>query len=207
MKTLLFDFGGVLVDLDQARCVKAFDRIGFDVRPFLGTFVQSGILSALERGQATVPEFCDQMRQATGLNHLTDEQITDAWRQYLVGVPAERLELLLKIGHHYPVCLLSNTNEIHWAMARDGYFRYKGHCVNDFFKKIFLSYEMGMEKPAPEIFEAVVKEIGCPAEDIIFFDDSAENAKAAISCGLQARVAPANGEWMKFFSSDGVYLP
>lgn len=204
---LLFDFGGVLVDLDQSRCISAFEALGFDIRPCLGTYVQAGILSGLERGEISVAEFCNQLRTLSNRTDLTDESIVQAWEQYLTGVPEDRLEMLLKIKQHYPTYVLSNTNEIHWDMARNGYFRYKGLQVSDFFRKVFLSYELGVEKPSPAIYEAVVKGIGCAPEEILFFDDSEVNCEAARRCGLQARLAPANGVWLDFFTPDGVYIP
>ena len=54
---LLFDFGGVIVDLDKERCIAAFEKLGFDVRPYLGTYAQAGLFSELERGQVSVPVF------------------------------------------------------------------------------------------------------------------------------------------------------
>lgn len=204
---LLFDFGGVLVDLDKERCRRAFATLGFDITPYLGTYAQGGIFSELERGELSVTDFCEALRIESGLSCLTDEDIVGAWRQYLLDVPVERLEMLLKIGRHYPVYALSNTNPVHWEMARDGYFRYKGLQVEDFFRKAFLSYEMGMEKPSSRIFEAVITSIGCKPEEVIFFDDSAENCAAARSCGLQARLAPAGGGWLEYFTPDGLYLP
>ncbi len=204
---LLFDFGGVLVDLDKERCIRAFQTIGFDIRPLIGTYAQAGILSSLERGQSTIPQFCDELRNMTDRPDLSNEQIIHAWEQYLTGVPSDRLDLLLKIKQHYPIHILSNTNEVHWGMAENDYFRYQGHTVHDFFDKIFLSYELGVEKPSPAIYEAVVKGIGCPPEEILFFDDSEVNCEAARQCGLQARLAPAGGVWKKFFTPDGIYIP
>lgn len=200
---LLFDFGGVLVDLDKARCIRAFDEIGFDVRPLLGTYVQAGILSALERGEADVPAFCDGLRRLAGRPALTDAAIVHAWEQYLTGVPADRLELLLRIRRHYPVSVLSNTNPVHWRLAEEGYFRYRGHAPADFFDKAFLSYELGVEKPDPRIFQAVVEGLQCRPEQLLFFDDSPVNCEAARRCGLRARLAPAGGRWMDYFDAEG----
>ena len=143
---LLFDFGGVLVDLDAARCVRAFDAIGFDVRPYLGTYAQTGLFSRLERGELTVPQFCDELRRLSGQAGLTDAQIVHAWQQYLVGVPAERLDMLLRVARHYPLYVLSNTNPIHWDMAVNDYFRYRGNQFSDFFRHAFLSYELSFFK-------------------------------------------------------------
>ena len=196
MKHLLFDFGGVLVDLDKQRCINAFKDLGFDILPYLGTYQQGGFFSDMERGKITVDEFCDIIREKSGNANLTNEQIVEAWKRYLLDVPAERLEMLLRLKEKYTLHVLSNTNPVHWNMAVEGYFRYKGLKVEDFFDKIFLSCELGVEKPEPEIFEKVVKGIGCSAEDILFFDDSEVNCEAARQCGLQAVLAPANSAWL-----------
>ncbi len=140
---LLFDYGGVLVDLDKQRCIRAFEALGFDIRPYLGTYAQAGFFSELERGAISVEGFCDKIREAAGNESLSDTDICNAWKDYLTGVPAERLEMLLKIARHYPVYLLSNTNTIHWKMAEEDYFNFQGHTVDDFFRKKFLSFEIG----------------------------------------------------------------
>lgn len=205
---LLFDFGGVLVDLDRQRVETAFDHIGFNIRPYLGTYKQAGIFSQLEQGRITIHEFCNGIRSLSGkqgeaLAMLTDEAIVAAWQSYLTGVPTERLDMLLKIKQHYSINVLSNTNEVHWRMAQDTLFRYKGLTVNDFFDHTFLSCELGVEKPAPLIFEKVVEGIGQPANNILFFDDSEVNCQAARQCGLQALLAPAGSEWFKYFDDYG----
>lgn len=210
---LLFDFGGVLVDLDRQRVERSFDEIGFDIRPYLGTYKQAGIFSQLEQGSITEHEFCDGIRslcqQGGGMtDRLSDEAIIAAWESYLTTVPTERLDMLLKIKQNYSINVLSNTNTIHWRMAEDTFFRYKGLTVDDFFDHIFLSCELGVEKPAPQIFEKVVEGMGVPAHDILFFDDSEVNCQAARQCGLQALIAPAGSEWFKYFDEYGkLHLP
>ncbi len=196
MRHLLFDFGGVLVDLDKQRCINAFAELGFDIVPYLGTFQQGGFFSDFERGVITTKEFCDIIREKSNNPNLTDAQIVEAWKRYLLDVPEERLEMLLRLKGKYTLHVLSNTNPVHWGMAVDDYFRYKGLQVGDFFEKIFLSCELGVEKPDPEIFEKVVEGIGCPPGDILFFDDSEVNCEAARKCGLQAVLAPANNAWL-----------
>lgn len=201
--TLLFDFGGVLVDLDKQRCIQAFAELGFDIRPYLGAYRQAGIFSLLEQGKIGIDEFCAGIRELSANDEISDEAIVKAWEKYLVGVPAERLELLLKIRQHYPVSVLSNTNCIHWTQSCNDFFRYKDLEVNDFFDKLFLSYELGVEKPAPELYQKVIEGLGVPANEILFFDDSEVNCEAARQCGMQALLAPANSEWFKYFDENG----
>lgn len=210
--TLLFDFGGVLVDLDRQRVEAAFDHIGFNIRPYLGTYKQAGMFSQLEQGRISIHEFCNGIRtlsqqQGDALQLLTDEAIVAAWQSYLTEVPTERLDMLLKIKQHYSINVLSNTNVVHWQMAEDTFFRYKGLNVKSFFDHIFLSCELGVEKPDPLIFSKVVEGLQVPAHDILFFDDSEVNCQAARNCGLQALVAPAGSEWFKYFDDYGKLHP
>lgn len=204
--TILFDFGGVLCDLDKARCFAAFDQIGFDIRPYLDTYHQKGPFQEIERGEITVHELCDTLRADTPGFTADDETICRAWSTFLVGIPPERLELILKIRKHYPVSLLSNIGPVHWQVARDHFFTYNGHTVNDFFDHIFLSYELGIEKPHPALYRHVVKTLGVPAGDILFLDDAEDNCEGARRCGLQARLAPALGTWTQYFDADGKLL-
>ena len=210
--TLLFDFGGVLVDLDRQRVEAAFDRIGFNIRPYLGTYKQAGIFSQLEQGRISIHEFCNGIRALSqqlgdALQLLTDEAIVAAWLSYLTEVPTERLDMLLKIKQHYSINVLSNTNTVHWQMAKVTFFRYKGLNVENFFDHIFLSCDLGVEKPDPLIFSKVVEGLQVPAHDILFFDDSEVNCQAARNCGLQALVAPAGSEWFKYFDDYGKLHP
>lgn len=207
---LLFDFGGVIVDLDREQVLRSFDQLGIDIRPYLGTFKQSGIFSQLEQGRISIHDFCTALRHLSQAAHATDEAIIQAWESFLhKGVPAERLEMLLRIKRHYSINLLSNTNAIHWHMAQDRFFRYHGLEVDDFFDHVFLSCEMGIEKPAPEMFRRVIEGMGTNnPHDILFFDDSEVNCQAARQCGLQALLAPAGSEWFKYFDDYGkLHLP
>lgn len=204
---LLFDFGGVLVDLDRERCIRAFADLGIDVSPYLGAFKQSGPFSAIERGEMDIPQFCTEVRQLCTGKDVSDEQIVQAWQSFLVGVPTDRLDLLLKAHRHYSVNVLSNTNAIHWAMASQGYFRQGGHTLGDYFDEVLLSCELGMEKPEPEVFRAVVERLQTESSNILFMDDSETNCEAARRCGLKALLAPAGGLWLKYFDEDGHLLP
>lgn len=201
---LLFDFGGVIVDLDRPHVLESFRQLGMDITPYLGTFKQNGIFSQLEQGRVTIAEFCEALRQLSQCSGVSDEAIVKAWESFLhKGVPAERLDMLLRIKQHYSVNLLSNTNAIHWRMAQDDFFRYEGRGVNDFFDHIFLSCQLGMEKPDARLFEKVIEGLQVPAADILFFDDSEVNCEAARQCGMQALVAPAGSEWLKYFDNYG----
>lgn len=200
---IIFDFGGVLVDLDQRRCIEAFQKIGMDVAPLIGAYKQSGIFSQLERGEIPVSAFCQRLRGLCQREEATNEQIRSAWESFLVGIPQERLEMLLRIGRHYPLSLLSNTNEIHWNLAKTRLFDYQGRKVGDFFSHIFLSCAMGVEKPSPEIFQAVTSSLGAPREEILLLDDSPQNCAAARAFGWKALLCQSQKQWFAYFDAQG----
>lgn len=200
--TIIFDFGGVLVQLDKQRCIDAFAKLGFDLAPFIGTYAQSGILSKIERGEAGIPEFCEEVRRVSGLP-LKDNDICEAWAAFLTEVPRERIDMLRRIRKHHRLCVLSNTNEIHWALAENKYFVKPGEHVEDLFSHVFLSYKMGLEKPEKEMFEKVIETLQEPADRLLFLDDSEVNCEAARKSGMRSLIAPADGSWMNYFEADG----
>ena len=148
IKNLIFDFGGVLINLDRQRCVENFRKLGLEkVDELLGMYSQQGIFMQHEKGLISSAEFRENIR---GLltKKVTDEQIDAAWNSFLVDIPRFKLDMLLKLREKYVVYLLSNTNEIHWKWACEHAFPYRGFRVEDYFEKMYLSYEMKMVKPA-----------------------------------------------------------
>ena len=117
IKNLIFDFGGVLINLDRQRCVENFRKLGLEkVDELLGMYSQQGIFMQHEKGLISSAEFRENIR---GLltKKVTDEQIDAAWNSFLVDIPRFKLDMLLKLREKYVVYLLSNTNEIHWKWA------------------------------------------------------------------------------------------
>lgn len=202
--TLIFDYGGVIVDLLPARCITAFERLGLDIRPYLGTYRQGGPFALLEEGRLSVPDFCHELRQIGVRHDATDADIVAAWEAYTTGIPAERLRLLSKIHRHYPTAVLSNTNCVHWRQATDIFFRSMGGSLSSYFDRAFVSYELQLQKPDPAIFHRVAEELGEAPHDLLFFDDSETNCEAARSCGWQARLAPADSGWFTYFDEEGL---
>lgn len=202
IKNLLFDFGGVLVDLDMQRCSRAFRSLGIDVSQFLHSYRQEGTFLEFERGNVSFAQCCQEIRDTQHVPHVTDQQMAWAWNAFLLDVPVERLEFLLRLKSRYRLFLLSNTNHIHWQLAEDIYFRHKGLQIGDFFEQCFLSFRLHLDKPAPQIFHAVAQQGGIEPEETLFFDDSEKNCEAARQCGFQALTAPLEGGWMNFFDSE-----
>jgi FMN phosphatase YigB (HAD superfamily) len=199
IENIIFDFGGVLVDLDKKRCIEAFAHLGFDAEPFVGTHTKDGLFARLEMGEITPERFCDEICKHSTKADILPDSVVYAWNLMLVGIPPERLDALLRLRERYIVYLLSNTNAIHWEMACRLMFPYHGFGVNNYFEQIFLSYKMHLMKPDPQIFETLIKQTVINQSTTLFIDDSEENCNAARSFGLKTFLCKEPGDWMKLF--------
>lgn len=196
MRNIIFDFGGVLVNLDRKRCIDAFTRIGAGaIAGYVDECRQEDLFHDLEVGDTGVGQFCDAVRQACGGCNATDEDICGAWDALLTGIPRRRLDKLAGLKRDFRLVLLSNTNPIHWRKAVDDYFTQGGLNVNYYFEKTYLSYEMRMLKPDEEIYRKVLDSSGMDAGDTLFIDDSKANCAAAERLGITSMHVTCGDEW------------
>ncbi|WP_288717165.1 HAD family hydrolase [Duncaniella muris] len=187
IKNLLFDLGGVIMDLDRNRCVDAFKGLGMkDPDDFLGLYGQKGDFLALESGEIGADEFHRRIRPLFGNPDLTDAQIDDAFNQFLIGIPVDRLEALRALRSDYRICLLSNTNPIMMESKIAEEFRKEGREMADYFDGIVTSYEARCCKPGKEIFDYAERTCALVPSETLFFDDSQANVDAARSFGFHA---------------------
>ena len=201
IKNLLIDLGGVLINLDRQRCIENFQKLGLrNVEELLDISNQDGILMQQEKGLITPAEFRNGVREMIG-KVVSDKQIDAAWNSFLVDIPTHKLDLLLKLREKYVVYLLSNTNEIHWKWTCKNLFPYRTFKVEDYFEKTYLSFEMKMAKPEPEIFKAILDDAGIEPEETLFIDDSEINCKAAQNLGISTYTAKAGEDWSHLFNS------
>lgn len=184
IENIVFDFGGVLIDLDFERLLNAFRKIGFnDIDAQLQTYERDGIFQMYELGEMTTDEFRMAIREKSNVT-LTDLDIDNLWNLMLVKIPSEKLDLILKLRNNYNIYLLSNTNPIHWEYACKNSFSYKGYSIKDFFIKTFLSYEMHLAKPDKAIYERMLNEARLIPEKTLFIDDSLANCNVAKQLGI-----------------------
>ena len=113
IRNLLFDLGGVIIDLDQQRCVDALAALGdTQAANMLGLYGQQGEFMKLEAGEISAADFLAYMHRRIGHDGVSDRDIVDAINAFLVGIPVERLQLLRQLRNRYRVMMLSNTNPI-----------------------------------------------------------------------------------------------
>ena len=186
IKNIVFDLGGVLVDLDFKAAINGLQQAGFaNVKEQLQTLHQGGIFQKFELGEMSADEFRTAIRENSTVE-LTDEEVDNLWNAMLLEIPREKLELILDLRGKYMVYLLSNTNSIHWDYVCKNAFNYRGFRVKDYFEETFLSYEMHLAKPDKAIFEKVLQDANLLPEETLFIDDSEANCKAAEEVGIHA---------------------
>lgn len=195
IKNLLFDMGGVILNIERQRAIDALRQAGMPhPEDLLGDYGQKGPFLALEKGEITVDVFHDQLRPYF-TRTVTDEEIDEAFCRFLVGIPVERLraiEQLKKQG--YKIYLLSNTNALMWDRYVLGEFRKDGHDIDYYMDGIIASFQVKAYKPDAAIFEAAERILGIKPEETLFFDDSETNIEAAAALGFNtALVTPERG--------------
>jgi len=186
-KAIIFDIGGVLIELDPGRCVQAFKNdLGFKrITEILDPSHQKGIYGDMEAGILPADEF-RRLILAESRPDARPEDVDKAMAALLVGMREETVELIKRLRERYPLYLLSNNNPI--SMARTyQIMRENGIEPETSFRGQFISWEMKMLKPSKEIYLEAVRRVGFPAEEILFIDDNQANVDAAASVGMQAR--------------------
>ncbi|NBJ07639.1 HAD family phosphatase [Duncaniella freteri] len=201
IKNLLFDLGGVIMDLDRDRCVRAFEALGMrDAEDFLGVYGQKGAFLALERGDIDADEFRREIRPLFD-REVTDEEIDSAFNQFLTGIPQERLRALRQLRKRYGVYLLSNTNPIMMnGFIAEEFRQEEGMEMKDYFDGVVASYVAKCYKPDREIFDYACEKCGIKPEETLFFDDSQANVDAARALGFYAELVAPGTEFTEILS-------
>lgn len=186
IKHIIFDLGGVLINIDYTLTERAFREAGIDnFNELFSQLQQSSLFDKLEIGAITRAEFVKVM-QETAKTPVTEAQIINAWNAMLLDFPVRRLQILQQLHLYYDLFLLSNTNEIHEEAFNEILFRAHGMPnIGVFFDKVYLSHRVGLRKPMKEIFRRVLDDNGLKAEDTLFIDDSPQHIAAAKELGIQ----------------------
>lgn len=202
IRNLMFDLGGVIIDLDRQRCVDALVALGdFHADELLGLSMQKGEFMKLEEGKISATDFYNEMRRRIG-RPVSDNEITDAINELLIGIPVERLRLLRELKQHFKVMLLSNTNSIMFDTKIADCFAQEGLSVSHYFDDIFLSYRLKACKPHAEIFEKVIAQAQIIPEETLFFDDSQQNLDTAAALGFKTYLVTPDRDILSFFKTN-----
>lgn len=186
IENIIFDLGGVLLDIDYNRTRRAFEKLG--IARFDEMYSQANadqLFQKLETGHITENDFYKELNRCTGLR-LTDDEIRIAWNSMLLDFREGSLHLLETIRNSYKIFLLSNTNFIHLdAFRKTFYEKDRNHSFEAYFNKAFYSCEIGLRKPDAVCFDWVLNDLKINPTASVFIDDSAQNIEAAKNAGLQ----------------------
>ena len=199
IKNIIFDLGGVLLDIDLNHCMRQMQALGIDLDAFkkkgmqtpIGTkaavlgegLVANGIMHLYQTGDITTEAFLEGVRKYCK-EGTTREQVLEAWNSCCISIPSYRLNKLRELKQkRYTISMLSNTNEAHWQEIVKKCFGGQ-EVVDELFDHVFLSQEMHMAKPNDEIYLEVLRQINAKAEECFFLDDSSANLEAAAALGF-----------------------
>lgn len=191
IKNIIFDLGGVVIDLDRNRAVARLQELGLaDADDLLGLYRQDGIFLQLETGKISAADFFDHIQEKilgfTGKS-VSCTQIQKAFNAFLIDIPVERLQTIRRLRDKgYRTFVLSNTNPVMYDSWIKEKFRQEGLEIDDYFDGIVKSFSEGMCKPNVKIFEIPLHRYSLNAEETVMLDDSEENCEGARKAGMRA---------------------
>lgn len=207
IKNIIFDLGGVLLDVDMKRTFIEFQKLGVDPSMFASKTVETksdvpqatmcegmvvnGIMALYQTGDVSTQDFFSAILKACRPG-TTVEQVRDAWNSCLFSLPKYRMEAILALKKQYKIYMLSNTNDAHWEYLLAHQFAAPEADLATHFDRVFVSHEMHLAKPDPRIFHKLLEEIGAKPEECLFLDDASANTASAASLGIRTLTVEAS---------------
>lgn len=184
---LIFDLGNVIIDIDYQNSLRLIrNQVSELIQDRVTGFYLTDFHRDYEKGLIDSPTFRNSVRGYFEQDW-EDQKVDELWNSLLLTIPENRLDLIANLKNKYQIGVLSNTNQIHIEAVDMILMRDHGiENLNQIFHRVFLSHEMGLSKPSPEIYEKMVSELGTTPDRVVFFDDLEANVKGAASVGIQA---------------------
>ncbi len=202
IKNILFDFGGVIINIDHQRVERAFSHLGVDnFDELYSKAIQNNLFINLEKGLIEPDKFRTELRKISGLN-VSDKILDKTWNEIIGDYPTARIELLKKISGNYNLYLLSNTNIIHYNYYISKFETEFGFDFNSLFRKTYWSFMIGKRKPDKEVYEYIASDSKIIPGETLFVDDSEQNIEAAIAVGYQVFHITAKNDIFSIFDVD-----
>lgn len=186
VRNIIFDFGGVFIEIDYRKTAQAFIDLG--VTDFDNLYSQqkaSPLFEELETGKTREEHFYSSIRTITGFT-FSDDEIRSAWNAMIGNYMHDTLELLATLKEKYRLILFSNTNEIHYNAFTELYKKQvEGRPFDSYFHSVYYSHLAGFRKPYKEAFEQLLQKENLIAAETLFIDDTEVNCIGAKEAGLQ----------------------
>ena len=186
INNVIFDLGGVLLDIDYQRSIDAFKKMGIvNFEDMFSQFKADELFEKLETGSITETDFHSAIKNRTTAI-VSDNEIDAAWNALILQFRTESLAYLESLSAYYKLYLLSNTNIIHLQYFKQLFTEQTGKPMLDaYFTKAWYSNEIGLRKPGAEIFEFVLQDENLKTEETLFIDDTWINIETAQKMGFK----------------------
>ncbi len=181
VEALLFDLGGVVIEIDFDRAFRRLvEHSRLPLAELRAGFRVDAAYEQHERGELEAKDYIAHLRRVLELD-CDDEAMIGAWNSIFVREISETVDAVLAVREQLPCYALTNSNPTHQAVWTQRYPR-----AIAAFRDVFVSSDLGHRKPEREAFHAVAERTGTKPESMLFFDDTLENVEGARRAGLQA---------------------
>jgi HAD superfamily hydrolase (TIGR01509 family) len=189
IKNVIFDLGGVLLNIDYNRTTNAFKQLGYtDFENMYSMLKGNNVFDNLETGHITEDEFYQYMTNAAA-GTVSNQQVQDAWNAMLLDFRSESLKHLQLLREKQKIFLLSNTNIIHKKAFDQLFMQQTGvPSLDEYFDKAYYSQKVGLRKPNADIFEFVLKDAEITAGESFYIDDLPPNIETARKLGFKTHL-------------------
>lgn len=185
IEAIIFDLGGVFIEIDYFATITEFEKLGFkNANHLYSQDEQSFLFEQFEKGEISSPHFINKLL-AMSLSTPSPNQVIKAWNAMIGDFSVESITILKNLQEKYRLFMLSNTNELHIDLVNRKWLEVEKSKMESFFEKIHLSHELGFRKPYPETFLKVCELHGLKPYNTLFIDDSIQHIEGAKQAGLQ----------------------
>jgi len=197
---IIFDLGGVLIEVDYNRTIKAFEKLGIlNAKELYSQKTQTELFNKIECGEITPHFFLNELLKHCPVK-TTQSEVKEAWNA-IIGPYDKRIIVLLKeLKKTHKLFVLSNTNSIHIEKANREWSKITEKPISEFFNKVYLSHKIGDRKPNQSIFLNVCNEQGLKPQKMLFIDDSIQHIKSAKLIGLKTHHLKSMEDLYSFLS-------
>lgn len=190
--TVIFDLGGVVLDLHYEATIEAFQALGAEnFAELYSQVVQTDLFDRYETGQISSMHFVNKMKELLP-DKISPNGVVSAWNAMIKEFQPGKLVFLEQLMQTHTTALLSNTNDLHMDCVRRKLKKVTGKPLEAYFRHTFLSQELNMRKPHRETFLSVCERMAVAPERVLFIDDSPQHVEGAKEAGLNAVLFPRN---------------
>jgi FMN phosphatase YigB (HAD superfamily) len=190
IKNIIFDLGGVIMDIDVKQTLNAFSKLGLkNIHEYFGHGFAASFFSDHESGKISDEAFLSEIKKLLN-TEVSQSDLIDAWNALLLRFPPERIALLKEIKSRYRLFLYSNTNAIHYKKFREIYRDSFHGELEELFEKAYFSHDLGHRKPDLGGYERIIRENSLDPKLTLFVDDALMNVEGAIKAGLKGLYLP-----------------